>query len=451
MSLIDIKNLSFAYDGSAEKVFDNVSFQMDTGWRLGFTGRNGRGKTTFLKLLMGELEYTGSISASVSFDYFPIALHDTARPAAEALAEVVSDGEEWRLRREMAMLGLDEALLDRPFDSLSGGERTKLQLAAMFTNEDDFLLIDEPTNHLDEAGRERVARYLQRKRGFILVSHDRAFLDGCVDHILSINRADIEVTQGDFSTWLENKERRDRYELAENDRLKKEIGRLEAAAREKAQWADKAERAKIGFDPTRTEKSMGRRVYEGAKSKKSMKRAKAIDRRIQDSIEQKSELLKNLETADDLKLSPLRHYSERLLELRELEIDYGAGAIAQPLSFELRQGQRIALRGDLRSFARERGIDESRFKTILRKLDMTRGHFDRDMAGFSAGQRKKVLIAASLCEQAHVYVWDEPLNYIDLLSRMQIEELLLNTESTMIFVEHDRAFCDHVATDSIYM
>ena len=328
MSLIDIKNLSFAYDGSAEKVFDNVSFQIDTGWRLGFTGRNGRGKTTFLKLLMGELEYTGSISASVSFDYFPIALHDTSRPAAEALAEVVSDGEEWRLRREMAMLGLDEALLDRPFDSLSGGERTKLQLAAMFTNENDFLLIDEPTNHLDEAGRERVARYLRRKRGFILVSHDRAFLDGCVDHILSINRADIEVTQGDLSTWLENKERRDRYELAENDRLKKEIGRLEAAAREKAQWADRAERAKIGFDPTRTEKSMGRRAYEGAKSKKSMKRAKAIDRRIQDSIEQKSELLKNLETADDLKLSPLRHYSERLLELRELEIDYGAGALA---------------------------------------------------------------------------------------------------------------------------
>ena len=118
MSLIDIKNLSFAYDGSAEKVFDNVSFQIDTGWRLGFTGRNGRGKTTFLKLLMGELEYTGSISASVSFDYFPIALHDTARPAAEALAEVVSDGEEWRLRREMAMLGLDEALLDLELDDV---------------------------------------------------------------------------------------------------------------------------------------------------------------------------------------------------------------------------------------------------------------------------------------------------------------------------------------------
>mgnify|MGYP002087258327 FL=1 len=62
-----------------------------------------------------------------------------------------------------------------------------------------------------------------------------------------------------------------------------------------------------------------------------------------------------------------------------------------------------------------------------------------------------MLLARSLCQSAHLYVWDEPLNYIDLLSRMQIEELLLNTESTMIFVEHDRAFCDHVATDSIYM
>ena len=163
MSLIDIKNLSFAYDGSAEKVFDNVSFQIDTGWRLGFTGRNGRGKTTFLKLLMGELEYTGSISASVSFDYFPIALHDTSLPVSEALAEVVSDGEEWRLRREMAMLGLDEALLDRPFDSLSGGEQTKLQLAAMFTNENDFLLIDEPTRGVDVGAKSETVSAAQAR------------------------------------------------------------------------------------------------------------------------------------------------------------------------------------------------------------------------------------------------------------------------------------------------
>ena len=206
MSLIDIKNLSFAYDGSAEKVFDNVSFQIDTGWRLGFTGRNGRGKTTFLKLLMGELEYTGSISASVSFDYFPIALHDTSRPAAEALAEVVSDGEEWRLRREMAMLGLDEALLDRPFDSLSGGERTKLQLAAMFTNEDDFLLIDEPTNHLDMKTKDILKQALLDFDGtLIVVSHDRDFLDGLVSKVYEFGNQKVTEHLCGIYEFLEKK------------------------------------------------------------------------------------------------------------------------------------------------------------------------------------------------------------------------------------------------------
>lgn len=493
MSLIDIKNLSFAYDGSAEKVFDNVSFQIDSDWRLGLVGRNGRGKTTLLKILMGKLEYSGSVTANMDFDYFPLEATDVSLPALEALG--CAGVEEWRLRREMSLLGLDDPLLEREFRTLSGGERTKIQLAAMFANEDGFMLIDEPTNHLDEAGRRQVSRYLRRKRGFILVSHDRAFLDGCVDHILSINRADIEVCRGSFSAWLENKERRDMYELAENDRLKKEISRLEAASREKSQWAERAERAKIGFDPTRTEKSMGRRAYEGAKSKKSMKRAKAIDRRIQDGIAQKSALLKNIETAGELKLSPMEHSSERLLELRAVTIDYGSGPVALPLDLELRRGQRIALRGgngcgkssvlrlitgeniphggtiwragglkisyvpqdssflrgDLRGFARERGIDESRLKTILCKLSMTREHFERSMAGFSAGQRKKVLIAASLCEQAHLYIWDEPLNYIDIQSRMQIEELLLRIAPTMIFVEHDHAFCTRIATDSLYM
>ena len=82
------------------------------------------------------------------------------------------------------------------------------------------------------------------------------------------------------------------------------------------------------------------------------------------------------------------------------------------------------LKGDLTDFAKRSGIDESLCKTILRKLDFPRVQFEKDMADFSAGQRKKVLLARSLCEQAHLYLWDEPLNYVDVLSRMQIESLL---------------------------
>ena len=122
------------------------------------------------------------------------------------------DYEYWRVAREMDKLGLEDEVLYRPYGTLSNGEQTKLQLAVLFSKENNFLLIDEPTNHLDIQGRELVSRYLNGKRGFILVSHDRAFLDGCVDHILSINRSDIQVCRGNFSIWWENKARQDAFE-----------------------------------------------------------------------------------------------------------------------------------------------------------------------------------------------------------------------------------------------
>ena len=104
------------------------------------------------------------------------------------------------------------------------------------------------------------------------------------------------------------------------------------------------------------------------------------------------------------------------------------------------------LRGGLSGFAAQAGIDESLFKAILRKLGFARDQFEKPMEDFSSGQKKKVLLAKSLCERAHVYVWDEPLNFVDVLSRIQIERLLCEFSPTMIFVEHDRAFVDSVAT-----
>ena len=107
------------------------------------------------------------------------------------------------------------------------------------------------------------------------------------------------------------------------------------------------------------------------------------------------------------------------------------------------------LTGGLRDYAREQGIDETLFKTILRQLDFSRIQFEKDMEDYSAGQKKKVLIASSLCRQAHIYIWDEPLNYVDVLSRMQIEELIAAYRPTMLFVEHDQAFCEKIATKTI--
>ena len=100
-------------------------------------------------------------------------------------------------------------------------------------------------------------------------------------------------------------------------------------------------------------------------------------------------------------------------------------------------------------WAEEQGVDRTRFLTVLRKLDFSRELFQRDMRKYSAGQQKKVLLAASLCQSAHLYVWDEPLNYVDLFSRMQIEELLLEYRPTLLFVEHDRTFRERIATQVV--
>ena len=212
MSTIKVSNLTFNYDNHPENIFEDVSFTIDTNWKLGFIGRNGKGKTTFLNLLMGKYEYSGQITSDVSFDYFPFVVNNQNMNSYE-IAESINDNfEAWKLEREVSLMDMDIDILERPFYTLSKGEQTKVLLGILFLRENNFLLIDEPTNHLDSDARKSVAKYLERKKGFILVSHDRVFLDNCVDHILSINRSNIEVQQGNFSSWYENKVRQDNFE-----------------------------------------------------------------------------------------------------------------------------------------------------------------------------------------------------------------------------------------------
>ena len=519
MSQICVTNLTFGYDGGLEDVFQDVSFQLDTDWKLGLTGRNGRGKTTLLRLLMEQnrrpeerkLEYRGKIQASVRFEYFPFQLSDRNQLTEDVIREICPDGELWQMRRELSRLEVDEDVFYRPFDTLSFGEQTKVMLAALFLGQKYFLLIDEPTNHLDLQAREAVGNYLNTKKGFILVSHDRDFLDRCTDHTMSINRNEIQICQGSFSVWYENKQRQDAWELGENERLRKDIRKLETAARQARGWADKSEASKIGRPPDETAK--GLRPYIGEKTRKMQRRRKNLERRQERAIEEKSGLLKNIEQAEELKLIPLSYHRERLAVLDHVSVYYGERMICEDISMELRRGERIALegrngcgkttllklllachsgpekeetgnktemggkglwwegtveigrgmkiscvsqdtthlRGTVADYAEEQDVDLTLMLSILRKLDFSRQLFGQEMSSFSEGQKKKVLIAASLSQQAHLYLWDEPLNYIDIFSRMQIEEMLLSFAPAMVVVEHDRKFLDRVATEIIHV
>ena len=506
MSQIRADQLTFTYDGSAEPVFENASFTLDTDWKLGLIGRNGKGKTTLLRLLTGALSGKGTLTKSVPAAYFPypVSAEQMQQPAAEFAEELRENCELWRVIRELSELHEDAEILHRPFDTLSLGQRTKVLLAILFSGENDFLLIDEPTNHLDAQARENVRQYLSSKKGFILVSHDRDLLDACTDHILVLNRKTIMVQSGNFSCWQENQQRRDQFAEAENEKHRKQIRKLREAARRTADWADKSERTKIGFDPIKeNDRCISTRSFIGAKTKKMQSRVKNTERRIEREIAEKEGLLQDIEETAVLKMSPLTHHKDTLITLRDCTVQYAGAAepVFSGLCFSVRQGERIALhgsngcgkstlmrvilqkagvlppedalsvsgicetasglrisyvpqdtaflRGSISEFCEARGLDRSLFCTVLRQLDLSRAQLTKDFADYSAGQKKKVLLAASLLTPAHLYIWDEPLNFIDIFSRMQIETLLRTCRPTMLFAEHDIRFRENIAAQTV--
>ncbi|HQB31768.1 MAG TPA: ATP-binding cassette domain-containing protein, partial [Erysipelotrichaceae bacterium] len=203
--------------------------------------------------------------------------------------------------------------------------------------------------------------------------------------------------------------------------------------------------------------------------------------------------IKNIDRNDNLKLIPLTTNRNPLIWLNNLQIKYNNKEIFNPISFEVNDGDRIAiigkngigkssilklllreelqyngnfkiindlkisyvsqstdnLKGKLKLFAKENNVDESIFKAMLIKMGLSQNDFDTNIQDMSEGQKKKILIAKSISEQANIYVWDEPLNYIDIITREQIEDTILKYNPTIIFVEHDERFIEKIATKII--
>ncbi len=478
---VSIRNLSFTYDGSYTPVFENVSFNFDTSWRLGLIGRNGKGKTTLLRLLQKQYAFQGHIDMPLTPVYFPFPVADASQSTREVMLQAAPDAAEWQLECELNQLEVDDSILDRPFSTLSKGEQTKALLAALFTRDDAYPLIDEPTNHLDAHGRALVADYLRRKDGFLLVSHDRAFLNRCIDHVLSLNRSDVWVMQGNYDTWEGRLNQQNEYEQGRNEVLRRDIKHLEESARRTAEWSNKVEASKIGghtFD----------RGAVGAQAARVMKKSINALHRRERAIEEKRSLLHNVEKVGELKLTVLRHPKDVLISVANGKVEYNGRVICEGVNFVLRRGERVALTGPngcgkssilkalvgaggsltgdisiapnlvisyvpqqtddltgtMDDFISRAGIDTTLFKAILRNMDFTRDLFERPLEHMSQGQKKKLLLARSLCIPAHVYIWDEPLNYIDVLSRVQLEGLLTEYEPTMLLVEHDAVFLERV-------
>lgn len=483
---LKIEHLSFGYEGALENVFEDLSLSLDTSWRTGLIARNGRGKTTLLRLLAGELQGQGHIACPLTPVLFPYPVEDMTEFTWNVMASAAPMAEDWQLRRELNLMHVEEDVLYRAFDTLSGGEQTKVMLAALFAREDAYPLIDEPTNSLDAQGRAWLAEYLRRKDGFLLVSHDRAFLDRAIDHVVSLNKANTYVMQGNYTTYETRLNGENEAEAVRNETLKREISRLEESARRTAQWSEKVEQARQHVDLH----FYNRNFYgtQGTRFEKMVQRTQNTLRRQEKAIEEKKSLLQNVEQVGQLRIQQLEHHKKVLVSVKDGTVAYNDRLIASGVAFQLHQGERIALcgangcgkssilraiagdggalsgevqiasgltisyvpqrvdmlHGSLRDFIQESDADETLFKAILRNMDCPREMFAHDLSALSMGQRKKLLLARALCSPAHVLLWDEPLNFIDVFSCVQLEELIVAYQPTMLLVEHDARFLENI-------
>ena len=285
---------------------------------------------------------------------------------------------------------------------------------------------------------------------------------------------------------------KDQFEISQNEKLRKDIKRLKEAARQSHIWSDKIENTKNAVKVSGVKPDKG---HIGHQSAKMMKKSKNLEYRQNKAIEEKQNLLKDIEIKESLLLHTLDYHKNPLISVRNLSLCYGERQILSDVSFDIKQGDIVAvyggngsgksslikvllglhheysgvvklasnlkisyipqdssnLAGSLNGYIKSQGVDETLCKTILRKLDFARELFETDMKNYSDGQKKKVLIAVSLSKPAHIFVWDEPLNYIDVISRMQIEEIIKEAKPTLIFVEHDKRFVENVVNKIIQL
>ena len=309
MAMLEVKDLQVYY-GMIQAI-KGISFEVNQGEVIALIGANGAGKTTTLDTIAGLLRSRGG---DIVFQGESIAHKAPHLIVKDGLA-LVPEG-----RRVFAQMTVEENLemgaftranstvepgLEKVYElfprlkerrrqvagTLSGGEQTRVMLSALFAREDAYPLIDEPTNSLDAPGRAMLADYLRRKDGFLLVSHDRAFLNRAIDHVVCLNKANTYVMQGNYDTFEARLNGENEAEAARNETLRKEIKQLEAAARKTAEWSNRAEENKRHADKSFYGKVD--RGFLGAASERMMKRSKASQVRQERAIEEKQTLLKN--------------------------------------------------------------------------------------------------------------------------------------------------------------
>ena len=507
---ISVRDLTKAFEVN-NNILDGLTFQVQHGERVGILGRNGTGKTTLFRLMVGELtEDKGEIDIArgkrlglvSQIPHYPAGytVEDVLATAEERLnamqarmrkleelMAVSSDrallseydellsrfemlgGYDAEVRRSKVANGLDipPAMRGQLFDSLSGGEKTRVNLARLILEDTDILLLDEPTNHLDMHATEWLEDYLLHFKGTVLaISHDRWFLDKVAQRIIEIVNGKAEFYNGNYTFYAEEKQRRYEELRRQYEKNQKEIAHLQKAADDLHLWAF------MGAD-------------------KLHKRAFSMEKRIA-----------RLQTAErpreDKKLSvrfrQKEFFGDEVLVLEDVAKSYGEKKLFSGIDELIEPGERIALIGDngtgkstlIKMIMGEEYPDEGRIKLgpstkiaylpqiihfdvpqrnlvdtmLYSKRDITPQKARDRLAAFhfrgedvfksvsvlSGGEQSRLRLCMLMDDEVNFLILDEPTNHLDIASREWIEEAVEAFDGTLLFVSHDRYFINRFAT-----
>ena len=506
MNILNASNISKSY--VEETLFDNIKVTLNSGDTVGLVGRNGEGKTTLLRLLAGlEKPSEGIISwkKNVRIGYLnqiPDYENDTSvyqclksvfqelnaiseqlETIENKMAEDIESittllsryGElqtyyeenggyeiDAKIRKVTYGLNIDH-LLDTEWGNLSGGERTKVGLAQMLIKSTDLLLLDEPTNHLDIKSIEWLANYIENFDGAtVIVSHDRYFLDETVDQIIEIDQKMLHIYNGNYSNFVEEREKRLLVEFEAYKTQQKKIKKMKESIKQLRTWASQA-------------KPPNAAMYRRAKSmEKALNRIERLEKPTLDSKKM------------NMKLEEGKRVSNRVIEMENVAKGYDY-LLFENVNMLVRRGEHVAIIGDngtgkstlLKIILGLTSIDEGSIKTannikigylsqhefesdnddtllntIRGKVNVTEGEARHILANFmfygkdvfkkvkdlSGGEKIRLRWAQIVNTDYNLLVLDEPTNHLDIDAKETIEDALLNFEGSIITVSHDRYF-----------
>ena len=461
MNIVNIENISKIY---GEKViFDETSFGIQQGDKIGIVGINGTGKTTLLRMVRGEeVPDSGQIVRQNGLKIAFVVQNPPYDPdeTVDAYALSGNPDTDWKVQSYLNQLGIADGT--QKMRELSGGQRRRAAMAKVLAGDFDLLLLDEPTNHLDEEMISWLEDYLRSFRGTILmVTHDRYFLDRVTNRILEISHGKLYGYQAAYSGFLELKAEREEMELA-SERKRQSILRIEL------EWAKRGCRARTTKQKARLER------LEGLKNGS----APVSDQTVE---------LDSIETRMGKKTIELHHISKTFGDrviLRDFDYIFlknqnvgivgpngcGKSTLLRMIAGEIEPDQGSIEVGEtirIGYFAQEEQEMDDRqrvidyVKDIAEYINTREGRisasamlerflFTPDMqyapiGKLSGGEKRRLYLLGVLCQEANVLILDEPGNNLDIPTLTILEDFLNSFVGIVITVSHDRYFLDNVA------